>query len=92
MARQGRVLESRLSEKGQVTIPLEIRQRLGLKPRDRVCFEVEGQTVRLSPAASRIAKHFGSVAVPPEVQGWTDEQLRRAYEQGVADDVSREGV
>ncbi len=43
--------ESRLTQKGQVTIPAEIRARLGLKPRDRVRFEVEGMWSCSDPRA-----------------------------------------
>jgi AbrB family looped-hinge helix DNA binding protein len=37
----------RVTSKGQVTIPVEIRERLGLLPHTEVRFEVEGNTVRL---------------------------------------------
>jgi AbrB family looped-hinge helix DNA binding protein len=37
----------RVTTKGQVTIPIEIRERLGLLPHTEVRFEVEGNTVRL---------------------------------------------
>jgi AbrB family looped-hinge helix DNA binding protein len=37
----------RITSKGQVTIPLEIRERLGLLPDTEVVFEVVGSTVRL---------------------------------------------
>lgn len=37
----------RVTTKGQVTIPVEIRERLGLLPHTEVRFEVEGNTVRL---------------------------------------------
>ena len=37
----------RISSKGQVTIPIEIRKRLGLLPHTEVRFEVEGQAVRI---------------------------------------------
>ena len=40
----------RLTSKGQVTIPQEIRERLGLMPRTEVEFEVEGDAVRIRPA------------------------------------------
>jgi AbrB family looped-hinge helix DNA binding protein len=45
----------RITSKGQVTIPLEIRERLGLLPDTEVVFEVVGNSVRLrrSPGASR---------------------------------------
>lgn len=34
--------ESTINQKGQVTIPVEIRKALGLEPRDKVSFELEG--------------------------------------------------
>ena len=37
----------RLTSKGQVTIPLDIRQRLGLRPGDEVEFVVEDDAVRV---------------------------------------------
>ncbi len=45
----------RITSKGQVTIPLEIRERLGLLPETEVVFEVVGSAVRLrkAPGASR---------------------------------------
>jgi antitoxin PrlF len=47
----------RITSKGQVTIPIEIRERVGLLPHTEVRFEVEGNTVRIlreeKPAGSR---------------------------------------
>ena len=37
----------RLTTKGQVTIPLEIRERLGLLPWTEVEFELDGDSVRV---------------------------------------------
>jgi AbrB family looped-hinge helix DNA binding protein len=37
----------RVTSKGQVTIPVEIREKLGLVPSSEVEFEVVGQTVRI---------------------------------------------
>jgi len=37
----------RITSKGQVTIPIEIRERMGLLPNTEVRFEVEGNTVRI---------------------------------------------
>jgi AbrB family looped-hinge helix DNA binding protein len=42
----------RLTTKGQVTIPLEIRKRLGLLPWTEVEFEVDGDSVRLRRKAT----------------------------------------
>ena len=40
----------RLTSKGQVTIPQEIRERLGLLPQTEVEFEIDGEAVRIRPA------------------------------------------
>ena len=36
-----------LTSKGQLTVPKDVRDRLGLKSGDRVVFKVEGDSVRL---------------------------------------------
>jgi AbrB family looped-hinge helix DNA binding protein len=41
---------STISSKGQITIPLEIRQRLGVKPGDRVRFDFDKGLTILRPA------------------------------------------
>ena len=43
----------KITTKGQVTIPLEIRERLGLLPNTEVDFRVEGDTVVLTKARKR---------------------------------------
>jgi AbrB family looped-hinge helix DNA binding protein len=37
----------RITSKGQVTIPIEVRERLGLLPETEVDFIVDGETVRI---------------------------------------------
>lgn len=43
----------RITSKGQVTIPLFVRERLGLLPQSEVEFEIEGDSVRLRKARRR---------------------------------------
>ena len=53
-----------ISSKGQITVPLEIRKRLGLKAGDRVEFVVdEGQTTIRPPGASEnpFLKYVGAL-------------------------------
>jgi antitoxin PrlF len=45
---------STISSKGQVTVPLEIRRRLGLKEGDRVEFVEEGEWTIIRPAHAPI--------------------------------------
>ncbi|MBL8140404.1 MAG: AbrB/MazE/SpoVT family DNA-binding domain-containing protein [Acidobacteria bacterium] len=42
-----------LTSKGQVTIPQDIRQRLGFRPGTRVVFDVVGDSVRIRRAADQ---------------------------------------
>ena len=42
----------RITTKGQVTIPVEIREKLGLLPNTEVEFEVVGQAVRMRKVRS----------------------------------------
>lgn len=43
----------RITSKGQVTIPVEIRERLGVLPDSEVEFTVEGNAVRIRKASGR---------------------------------------
>lgn len=52
----------RLTSKGQVTIPLEIREALGLLPQTEVEFEIDGDAVRIRKAR-RPARSRGDVIV-----------------------------
>lgn len=84
-----RELETTLTQKGQVTIPAEIRSRLGLKPHDKVRFELEGEVVKLRPAPSKILRWYG--AVTPKKKPEDFRQLREEFEQGVAEEADAEG-
>lgn len=42
----------RITSKGQVTIPVDIRERAGLLPHTEVDFEFDGKVVRIVPASS----------------------------------------
>lgn len=50
-----------LTQRGQVTVPAEVRRLLGLKPRDKVTFAIDGDDVRLVPTAFTLESAYGSV-------------------------------
>ncbi len=83
-----RGLETRLTQKGQVTIPASVRAKLGLKPRDRVRFEVEGNAVRIKPATSKLLAGFGAVKAKKQPVDWR--KLRSHVEHAVATEVIEE--
>ncbi|MCL4543761.1 MAG: AbrB/MazE/SpoVT family DNA-binding domain-containing protein [Chloroflexi bacterium] len=41
---------SSVSPKGQITLPVEVRRRLGIKPKDQVVIDLEQDSVRIRPA------------------------------------------
>jgi AbrB family looped-hinge helix DNA binding protein len=51
----------RVTSKGQVTIPIEIRQKLRIGPESEVVFELVGQTIRIRKQAT--GKSRGQVLV-----------------------------
>lgn len=50
-----------VTERGQVTIPSEVRRLLGIKRRQRIAFEIDGDQVKLVPAGPSLDEVFGSV-------------------------------
>ena len=49
----------RITAKGQVTIPIEIRERLGLLPNCEVEFEIDRNAVRIRKARGKRARGRG---------------------------------
>ena len=53
----------RVTSKGQVTIPLEIREKLGILPQTEVEFEVQGNAARLVKVSPKRGRGRGAGAV-----------------------------
>jgi antitoxin PrlF len=61
---QGAVMKHLLAsvtERGQVTIPSEVRRLLGIRPPQKVAFEIDGSEVRLVSAGPSLKEVFGAV-------------------------------
>lgn len=64
--------QSTLTSKGQTTIPIEIRERLGLKPGDRIAYEErDGEVVmRAQPSVTSVVGILrGVIKKPGKKQG-----------------------
>ncbi|GEM_PF-357359 len=83
---------TRLTRKGQITVPIAIRKALGLREGDTVALTLTGgetAAVRLRAVRSVAMLTFGSVPGAPNVP--TDPAaLHRAFEEGVAAEVAAE--
>ena len=53
----------RITSKGQVTIPAEIRERAGLLPHTEVAFEMDGDVVRIVRVKDRRGRGRGARVV-----------------------------
>jgi AbrB family looped-hinge helix DNA binding protein len=71
---------SSVTSKGQVTIPVAIRQLLGVAPHDKVAFVVEEDQVKLAPAGSVTARTAG--ALKSEQPMLSPAEERAGAEQG----------
>jgi len=73
------MLSSSVTTKGQVTIPVELREKLGIKPGDRVGFVAEGDRVILQRQETAVEAMFGIVKT---AKGVTLEQMEEAIAAG----------
>lgn len=80
--------KSRVTIKGQITIPKAIRERLQIGPHDVVGFEERGNAVVLKPVKRTILDFYGAI----KVDGPQDfEAIREIVRAEVARRVAEEG-
>ncbi|MBI4493675.1 MAG: AbrB/MazE/SpoVT family DNA-binding domain-containing protein [Chloroflexi bacterium] len=80
---------SRITTKGQVTIPAEIRRLLGVAPHDRVAFLVEAGQVRIAPATSVVARTAGMLE--SSQPALSPQEEKAAAEEAMAEEAARLG-
>jgi AbrB family looped-hinge helix DNA binding protein len=80
---------SRLTSKGQVTIPIEIRRLLGVAPHDRVAFLVEADQVRIAPATSVVARTAGMLK--SDLSALSPQEEKAAAEEAMAKEAAEPG-
>ncbi len=77
------IATSRMTSKGQVTIPAELRAELRLKPHDRVGFELTDGVVTLRRVTNLMDLYGVAKYEGPPID-W--KQLREEFEQYMADE------
>ena len=61
-----------LTERGQVTLPSEIRRKLGVKPKQKVHFAVDGDSIRIIPSEFTLDSIRGMVPPLAEAKSLED--------------------
>jgi antitoxin PrlF len=80
----------RVSSKGQITLPAEVREELGIKPRDRVAITIQDKAALVRRTYSSIMELYGSV--PALERNLTDEEITQIAAEEAAQAAAREGL
>ena len=81
-----REIVANVTERGQVTIPSEVRKLLGLKGRQKIVFAVEDGHVHLRRPGFNIESAYGSLK---PIKRDVEEAIRQAKEERAAELVER---
>ena len=79
-----------IGRRGQITVPTEVWQALGLKHGDKVALRVEANRVTITPANSSIAASYQ--VVPPLDPPLPWKEIERIAHEEAADEVLKEGL
>ncbi|MEI5678693.1 MULTISPECIES: AbrB/MazE/SpoVT family DNA-binding domain-containing protein [unclassified Mesorhizobium] len=81
--------QSKVTAKGQTTIPVEVRDHLGLKPGDRINYVVDETGVRILAKNRRAADLAAILGPPPRGAGASVEDIDEAIGSAIAEDDER---
>ena len=81
--------ESSVSPKGQITLPIEVRRRWGIRAKDRVTIRVDEHLVTIAPVRSAVDESFG--AIPPLGRPMSDSEMTELAAEEHAQEAAREG-
>ncbi len=71
------MITTTVTQKGQVTIPISLRQALAIKPEDKVMFKLEKQGIIITKAKSPVETLFGLAAAGGKIPFVPLRQIRQ---------------
>jgi AbrB family looped-hinge helix DNA binding protein len=80
-----KTIDAKVTSQGQVTIPAEVRRRLGVEKGALISFIVDENGVRIEPARFTLESVFGSVPAIPGTSEDFDEEIDQAW----SDEIDR---
>ena len=83
-------LVSKLSQKSQVTVPLEVRRRLGLRPHDTLAFIISDDSVTIQRSESVVSRTSSIIRSPYPPLGAEEEQA--AFDTAFEEEARRENA
>ena len=86
-------IQSKITSKGQTTIPIEVRTALGLNPGDRVDYVIRHGKVEMIARNLRAADLAGILGPPPSGESLSLSEMDEAIREAViADDARTAGM
>ncbi|MCX7305947.1 MAG: type II toxin-antitoxin system PrlF family antitoxin [Hyphomicrobiales bacterium] len=80
---------SKITAKGQTTIPVEVRDALNLKPGDQIRYVIDESGVHLMRKNRHISELAGLLGNPPHGAGASIEDMDKAIGEYLAEDDER---
>ncbi len=77
---------SSVSQKGQITLPMELRKKLEIEPKDVVVIAMDNGHISIEKAGANLLSGFGVVPVPDHSRSWKE------IERDVFDDIAEQNV
>ncbi|MFM2197650.1 MAG: hypothetical protein RLZZ505_1082 [Verrucomicrobiota bacterium] len=78
-------MKATLTSKGQVTVPVKIREQLNLQTGDKLNFEIEGTSIKVSPARKKGTLEELMNILPRAKRSYTVEEMNEGIAQGACD-------
>lgn len=83
---------AKVSSKGQITLPKQIRDLLGLKPGSVVGFRIDAEGVRVESVPAKQARALAGSLKRYAKRRVPDERVRDKVQEEVAREAAREGL
>ena len=81
----------KITSEGQITLPKELREYLGLRPGDQVTFLVRNGEVLVEPPSRDILEWYGALRGQSPEETTDLYEVREAVRQAIAKEIVREG-
>jgi bifunctional DNA-binding transcriptional regulator/antitoxin component of YhaV-PrlF toxin-antitoxin module len=80
-----------ITQRGQVSLPADVQRLLGLKPRGKVVFRIDGEDVRLVSPRMTLEEAYGSVPplAQPEDFSAISRQVKEAKARETVDELRK---
>ena len=79
--------KTKVTRKGQITIPKKYRDMLKLKPNYTAAFNIKPDSIEIIPFTSSIVRYFGKVK--PKEKPEDFKKIRKQFETAVAAEINK---